>query len=229
MNPKIKFFIVYSIIFIAQPLALLFPLAWVLRSLNKFNPLWIVLDDSRKNKDGSLAEDYRIYRKRFKIGWLATLFWHVSRNRVYNLVNSFKVKNGITSPETQKGNQRIRVTKNISDFLFTGRDVHMAQDGVWAIGAGLKYVGQPADDPYQVNHGDVISSRYSIFGKGEIYYITKDGFKGWRKTSCRIITYNFLLFKVKRWVTLFIGMNSNRYSFKLKFQRLKPFDKPVFI
>ena len=216
MSPKLKFYLVYFVIGIAQPLALLFPLAWTLKFLGGYNPLWFVLDDTRKKEDGTLSEDYRIYLKRFRWKWLGVLAWHTTRNRVWNFTELFKVKNG--NPE--RGNQKIFVYKWIKDDLkdFNGNKV--IQDGAWAAGAGLKYIGDPGDDPYQINSGDEISKKYSIIGEGEIYYYA-DNWKGWRKTSCKLKRI-WWLFGAKRWVTSYRGMNANRYAFKQKYQKDKP-------
>lgn len=245
MNPKTKFYLVYTLIGLAQPFAILFPLAWLFRSLGKWNLLWFVLDDSRwtKKYGGVHADDYAIHlayytrlrvfyilnRAAFKITfrlpqWLGVLNWHMFRNRVWNFTELFKVPNGVTPP--QAGNQRIKIDEYVSNQLFAKTIEgmrHLEMDSYWATGAGLKYVGEPGENPYQVNKGNIISGPHSIFNTGEIYFTTHfpDGreFKGWRKTSCEIKKI-WWLFGAKRYVTTYRGMNSSRYSFKQKYQKV---------
>lgn len=237
MNPKIKFYLVYTMIGLAQPFAILFPVAWLLRSLGKWNPLWFVLDDSRLEKDGSLADDYaihlnyftqlrtinfKIFKIKFRLPrWLAVLNWHIFRNRVWNFTELFKVPNGVIPPQT--GNQHIVIDKYISNLLFTGEGKHVMQDGYYAAGAGLKYVGKEGENPWQVNKGTIISGAHSILGEGEIYFTTylPNGkeFKGWRKTSCKIERI-WWMFGAKRYVTIYRGMNASRYAVKQKYQKV---------
>lgn len=217
ISAKQRWFLVYTLIGLATPFCILYPLANKLRFLGKLNPLWFVLDDTIKNKDGTLAEDYRIFIRDYKKVWVGDWMWHINRNRVWNLVEMFKVPNG--NPEV--GNQKIVVTKLISDELVDGTGRKMKQDGPWAIGAGLKYVGQPGDDPYQVNRGDKISQTHSIFGEGEIEYKIGD-WEGWRYTSCLLVRAWWTLGIKEMWRTQYFGTNANRYAFKWKYQSQKP-------
>lgn len=218
MNGKTRWRLAFSVIGIAQPLAALFPVAWVLRWLKGFNPLWIVLDDTRKNPDGTLAEDYRIYLKRIKKPW-GVFTWHVFRNRVWNLVESFPVEDG--SPSV--GNQDIVITKVIKDNLYKKDGTKVPIGGPYVASAGLKFVGDPGDSPWQVNDGEVISEEHSILGEAEFYF-TAGGKEYWRKTSCKVERV-WWKFGKKNWVTRFRGTNSSRHSFKQKYQSLKPWGK----
>jgi hypothetical protein len=202
---------------VAQIFAVLFPIAWLFRDLGKFNPLWFVLDDSRLNNDGTLSEDYRIYLEGYEWRPLGVFAWHVFRNRVWNFKELFKVKNG--NPE--EGNQDLALVHFIEDSLqdFNGRKI--PQDGIWQASAGLKFIGEPGDDPWQVFRGDTISKTHSIIGRGEIYYITKDGYQGWRKTSCELKKV-WWMFGAERWVTTYRGTNSFRYTFTQKYQKDRP-------
>src|SRR5210317_883179 len=184
--------------------------------MKKWNPLWFVLDDTIK-VNGEIATDYAIYLSGFKYKWIGVLSWHILRNRVWNFVQLFKVKNG--NPEV--GNQDIIIIKLIKDNLHFSDGTKVKQNGPYMASAALKYVGTPGQDPWQVNRGDVISSKHSIIGEGEIEYLTADGFKGWRRTSCKLVRPWYLL-GLKRWRTIFFGTNTERYAFKFKHQKDKP-------
>lgn len=228
LTPKSRWILIYTAIGLASPFSLLFPIAFQLRFLKKYNPFWFILDDSRKNPDGTLAEDYRIYLQQFREGkplWvnseikqiIGVLSWHILRNRVWNLVDSFPVDNG--NPTV--GLQNIRITKLIKDDLKTYNGTKVVQDGPYVAAAALKFVGKPGDDPYQVNRGEIISIEHSIIGEGEIEYTTPSGWIGWRYTSCTLVRPWYLL-GAKRWRTVFLGTNANRYSLKFKHTTVKP-------
>jgi len=225
MKAKNKWAWTYSIIGIGQILAVLFPAAWILSGFGNWRikllyPLWLSMDDSRldKSRPSGLAADYEIYLEGFKFKPWGVFMWHIERNRVWNLVELFKL------PKHEGvGNQDIEVTNWISDELENGYGKKIEQDSPYAAGAGLKYVGDPKDydDRWQVNKGEIIAKSTSIIGKGEIEYITSDGFKGWRKTSCRKVK-PWWLFGKERWSTLYKGFNANRPAFKWKHQKVVP-------
>jgi hypothetical protein len=207
---KIKFWAIYTVIGIAQPLALLFPLAWPLRFLKKWNPLWFVLDDTRIG-----AEDYRVYLNDFKFKPLGVLSWHVFRNRVWNFTELVGSVPRFEGP----GNQNIEIIEMITDNLTDGNGNKLKQDGPWVMSAGLKYIGDPGEDPWQINRGEIISKRHSIIGEGEIIY--KEGSNEfWRYSSCKLIKPWWS--KNKKWRTIFLGCNSKRYAFNYKFQKNSP-------
>ena len=221
LNPKNRFYIVFTMYVLVQILAFitapLFPIYFQLRHLGKFNPFWVFLDDTRFNDNGSLAEDYRIYLRDFKWKPLGVFMWHISRNRAWNFIELFPVDDG----DPEFGLQDIEITNLIDDSLTKYNGDPLMQDGPYPVGAGLKYVGEPGDDPWQVNRGDIISKKHSIIGSGEIEYKTNSGWTGWRKTSCNLENV-WWMFGAKRWVTRFRGMNANRHSFKQKYQKDKP-------
>lgn len=231
---KRRYIKAYLILAPAQLAAVLFPLAWVMRKLGKKSPLWFVLDDTRLDSttESGYSEDYRIYLRDFKIGflkntprWIKVLAWHTTRNRVWNLQEKYRVP----QYKGEDGNQRIHVMEMYKDGLFQKLCPectlsHVKQDGVWAIGAGLKYIPQhPDDDPYQVNRGDYINHKTSIMGKG--YFLYRDDqdpdFVSFRFTDC-VIVKPWWLFGGERWRTRFFGTNANRYAFKWKYQKTKP-------
>lgn len=212
---KLRFWAVYTVIGLAQPLALLFPIAWALRFLGKLNPLWIILDDSRldESKATGLAVDYEIYLDDFKYNWVGVLAWHILRNRVWNLVELFSLP-----PHEGRGNQNIEILELIKDDLVDGYGNKIKQDGIWCHVAQLKYIGKKGQNPYQVNRGTIISKAHSTIGEGEIVY--KDGsFEGWRYTSCKIVK-PWWLFGGKRWLNIFLGTNANRYSIIYKYKKV---------
>lgn len=221
LSPKKRFNRVMTYWFSAQVIAFLtaplFPIYFQFRKFGKSNPFWFLLDDSRLKEDGSHAEDYRIYLREFKIKSWGVFCWHIFRNRAWNFIESFPVDNG--SPTV--GNQEILITHAVVDNLRDFNYRKIVSDGPYAAGAGLKYVGKPGDDPWQVNRGDEISVTHSIIGEAEFEYMTKNGWKGWRKTSCQFKRVWWML-GAKRWVTVYRGMNSQRYSFKQKYSKDKP-------
>jgi len=205
-------------------------IALLLRWLGKFNPLWIFLDDTRldSSKPDGLAEDYRIYLDNYSKfwRWWGVLKWHFDRNKTWNLLEMFKIPK---YDGEDGGNQRIEVLEYYSDSLFKANEdgsvTHLKQDGIWVIAAGLKFVPKnDTDDPWQVNSGDYISYKTSILGDGEMLYKTNYNnveWIGWRYSSCKLKSI-WWMFGAKRWVTKFYGTNGNRYSFKYKFQKDKP-------
>ena len=222
---RIRYILVYFVLAPAQVLALLFPLAWVLRFLGKFNPLWIVLDDTRldSTRPSGYAKDYEIWLRDFKYQWLGVLLWHVRRNRVWNLLEMFKVPKYSGS----YGNQNIVILEYYKDNLFatndSGFEYHLEQDGGYTVSAGLKYIPKhPDDDIWNVNRGDEISYRTSVLGEGYILYRdVESGWVGYRYTSCKKVKH-WIHFGKEMWHTKFFGSNGQRYSFKWKYQKLKP-------
>jgi hypothetical protein len=214
----------------------LFPVAWIISGFGTWKlpkwlfPLWVTMDDSRLDKERSngLAADYDIYLSGFKIKPLGVLLWHISRNRVWNVWSLFPVPD--QHKYNEKGqpimNQDIIVTEMIDDNLYrfniNGEKIKVRQDGRWAAGAGLKFVGTPDQYPdrYQINRGDTIAKETSIFGSGEMHYRI-GSWHGWRKTSCEIVKV-WWLFGALRWRTIYFGFNANRPSFKYKHQKLAP-------
>jgi len=219
MKAKNKWRLVYSVITLGH---IFYPLVFIalpLRFLGKWGgPLWLTLDDNRfdKSRESGLAEDYEIFLDNYKFRPLGVFIWHVSRNAMWNLKELFKVPN----QRMTIGNQDIKVTKWIKDDLYTGEMNAVRQDGPYAVGAGLKYIGKPGQNPWQVNSGDTFSRVHSTLGEGEIEYEI-GSWKGWRKTSCLYVR-PWYLFGFKRWRTIYYGMNSSRYVFKWKHQKNKP-------
>lgn len=226
MKAKNKWMKMYALIGIGQVLAIFFPVAWIVSGFGNWKiskwlyPLWAAMDDSRLNKDNKsgLSDDYEIYIDRFKFKPWGVFMWHIKRNRVWNLVESFKIPQ--QADNLIVGNQNIIVTNMISDELENGYKMKIRQDGPYAAGAGLKYVGKPGQNKWQVNSGDVIAKSTSIIGHGEFEYLIGD-WEGWRKTSCRKVK-PWWLFGGERWRTYYRGFNSNRPVWKWKHQKIKP-------
>lgn len=225
MKAKNKWRRMYALIGIGQLLAVFFPVAWIVSGFGNWRiskwlyPLWASMDDSRLNKDRSsgLADDYEIYLERFKFKPWGVLKWHIDRNRVWNLVDSFNIPR---QNDLLVGNQNIQVTKWHVDALEDGYGKKIVQDGPWAAGAGLKYVGKPGQAKWQVNSGDIIAKSTSIVGIGEIEYLIGD-WEGWRKTSCRKVK-PWWLFGGERWRTYYRGFNASRPAWKWKHQKVVP-------
>ena len=224
-----RYALVYLVLFPAQILCLLFPIAWLLRGLGKWNPFWIVMDDTRfeisdKNiEDGFFnvyANDYWVYiqdRNRTEETFKIAIEWHIRRNRVWNLQEIFSV------PKTdfKLGNNDIHVTDFEIDNLYKNNKekTRVIQDGIWVSSAGLKYIPKrPEDDPYQVNSGDIISIKTSILGTGYIWYTVGRWFS-FRYSQCRIVKYPFIK---PYYRTVRFGTNGSRYQFTLKHQNIKP-------
>lgn len=232
-RPKTRFWLVFLMIGIVQLFSytVIIPvLALLFRWLGKFNPFWFWLDDTRKNKDGSLASDYAIHLDHYKPfwRWWGVLTWHANRNKAWNFVELFS-----RQPWTYPGNQFIAVIKQYGRLYHLGPgangnvwEVDLKADGPWVISAGLKYVGKPGQDPWQVNRGTIISGWYSIFGNHEMTFHEpwRDGgaVLYWRKTSCRWIppkkVFGITLPFTGKYRTLFLGQNGSRYAFKWKHQ-----------
>jgi hypothetical protein len=224
MNVKFKWHLIQLVIGFGHLLMIFFPLAWIISRFTRIKkwmlPLWLTMDDTIRNPDGSPAEDYRIFIRDEKMpAWLADIKWHFSRNMMWNLIMLFPV-----AKLPEKGNQDIKITKMVTNELYDYYGNKVRLDGPWVISAGLKYIGQPGDDPWQVNKGDVISKDHSYVGTAEFYYETPEGFEGWRKTYCRI-TKPWFLFGAKRWRTVFKGTTSKRWAFKNKYQKIVPWGK----
>ena len=224
MKAKTKWKLVYTTIGIGHVFVLLFPAAWVVSGFGNWNikwlfPLWLSMDDTRldKTRESGLAVDYEIFLDNYKFRPWGVFLWHVSRNITWNLVELFKVP----KQHAQGRSQDIKVTKWITDNLEDGNGNKIVQDGPWAAGAGLKFVGKLGQDPWQVNTGEIISKKHSIIGPGEIEYESTDGWKGWRFTRCRKVK-PWWLFGGERWRTTFRGMNANRYALKWKHQKISP-------
>ncbi len=195
-----RWLLIYTVIAPAQLLSLLFPFAWIFRFMGKWNPFWIVMDDSRidKTKDSGYANDYWVViqdaGKTKETFWIA-FWWHIKRNRVYNLLNLFKVPDSTmyNSDGKKIGNNFINNVDFISNNLYKNdkNKTPIAQDGNWVTMAGLKYIPKrKGDDIFQVNQGDEISIKTSIIGKGGMFY----GVGNWlsfRWSYCKIVNYLF--------------------------------------
>jgi len=192
----------------------MFPLAWLLKGLGKWNPFWLWMDDSRINnlRKSGYASDYETWLRRrhatkenFKLAYK----WHTGRNRMWNFIELFTVKDG----DPVRGNQRIELISYWSDKLFRWNDpvgMTVPQNAGWVTMAGLKYHGHPDDDPWQVNSGEIINSQTSVFGKGGMWY---------RVGNWVSFRYSHCIKFLGYWWTLRIGTNSNRYVFTIKFQK----------
>ena len=187
--------------------------------------LWIFMDDGRLDKDrpNGLAKDWDIFLQQRGLdgeNWKVLKFWiaiyeWLTRNRVYNLLELFPVKNG----DPLVGNQFITNVDIVIDELYknTLPTQKMSQDSLWVVTAGLKYIGTKDQDPYQVNQGDIISTKTSVLGTGLMYYDAGGTYYP-RYSHCKVV--NYWIWKGYR--TVVLGVNSNRNAFKIKHQKIKP-------
>lgn len=197
---------------------IMFHPAWFLRNTKLKILGWLWMDNSRFDKTGKLAEDYRIWlakRSPFKIEtWWLAYSWHM-RNRVWNLLEAFKVPNG----NPLIGNQFITITEFVTDKLYKNDDNHtkVAQDTEFVATAGLKYIPKNAtDNIWQVNQGDIISIKTSILGTGFIFYKVGN-WLSFRYSQCKIVNYGF----AKYYRTIKLGTGATRYTFTIKHQKIK--------
>lgn len=216
-------FVLYGLAHILIPF---YPIAYATRNTDLRLFSWL-LDDGRFNSDGSLAKDYKIWlalKGYTKETWWSALRWHLGRNRLYNLLESFKVYNG----DPLMGNQFITVIEFVINNLYKNDENHtfVNQDGAYVATAGLKFIGKPGQDPYQVNQGEIISIKTSILGTGFIWYKVEYKDKNgkirfvnyFRYSQCKIVKYPLF---GSYYRTLKFGTNSARNTFTIKHQRIK--------
>lgn len=204
-----------------------YPIAYATRNWNFRLFSWL-LDDGRFNSTGlGFAKDYKVWLENNnykKETWMAAFKWHMGRNRLFNFFNKFKVYNG----DPLMGNQSIIVIEFVIDNLYKNNEdqTHMQQDTEWVISAGLKYIGKPDQDPWQINQGEIISIRTSVLGTGFIWYQVKYKDKNgkikfayyFRYSQCKIIKYPLI---GSYYRTLRAGTNSARHTLTMKHQKIK--------
>ena len=177
--------------------------AWFCSNL-KFNPFWIWLDDERfkiypfPNRHKIYSQDYyEFLNGREETIWTAYK-WHM-RNRVWNLDSLLRPRKG------ERKIKKIVVDKLTMYF----KKVDQRQD--WIPMARLKY-WKDGKDGNQVNSGEFISIKYSIFGKGYV----------WEKIGKRLtFRYSFLKSFLGRWLLFISGENDKRFVLSLKWKRKK--------
>jgi hypothetical protein len=197
----------------------MFPIAWVFRGLGKWSPFWIWMDDTRfdPTTESGYAKDYQIFLDRKglkKEDFSVAYYWMVSRNRVVNLMNLFKVPS--SKFPNNSGNNNVVVTKTVIDKLHKHDGTKLRQDGRWEANAELKYVpDNPSQDPWQVNTGSIQSNRTSIVGTGYILYRIGNWYS-FRYSTCfeiKFLNTNF---------TFWCGTGAPGYVLGGKFQKIKP-------
>lgn len=206
-----------------------YPLAYWTRN-NELRLFSWLLDDGRYNKDGTLAKDYKVWLELngyTEETWMSAFRWHLGRNRLYNLLESFKIYNG----DPLIGNQFITIIEIVIDNLYKNdKDkTPLKQDGKYVISAGLKFIGKVGQDPYQVNQGDIISITTSVLGTGLIWYRVEyrdrnDKIKYvnyFRYSQCKVVKYPIF---GSYYRTLRFGTNSARNTFTVKHQKVKPWN-----
>lgn len=193
---------------IATEWILFFP-AWWQRKYGKNSLFWWWMDDSRYDilRPLGLAKDFEVFLNgREETVWLAYK-WH-RRNRVWNLYTSYSPK--------QTG--KLKVVKMVSDNL-TINGEKVKQTWPWAPMARLKY-WKNGKEGSQVNNGDDISKRHSIFGDGNFWY-EDNGKLYFRYSILEKVRPLYFLFLWKGWRTIQMGTNANRDVSTVKHQKIK--------
>ena len=185
-----------------------FPASWS-KGKGKDSLFWWWMDDGRYNKNNpsGLAEDFEVHLNGRKETLLVSYDWHM-RNRIWNLQNKL-------SP-TQTG--KLSIVKMVSDnLIMNGRKIDQTLS--WAPMARLKY-WKSGKEGSQVNNGDAISKRHSIFGDGNFWY-EDDGTLLFRYSKLKIVRPFYFLWLWKGYRTVLMGTNSNGYVSTIKHQKIK--------
>lgn len=208
---------------------IVFPIAYLLKPLKK-SLFWIWWDDKRLDRfrPSGYAEDYEIILNEFgltKENFRSAYYWHVSRNRVWNLKELFYIPFGA---ETD-------YEVIIDNLHRDGKIIHDYGNGVQAVEqARLKYwttnsQGEPVSG-WNVNKGWAISKEYSTFGESFVEFSVwrADGerlieWRSFRYSQCKIVDYKIFGIRIwKGYRTIKIGTNRKRYVDTLKHQNIKP-------
>lgn len=179
--------------------------AWWLRKRGKKSWFWWWMDDSRYYilRPLGLAKDFEVFLNgREETIWLSYK-WHM-RNRIWNLYTKYSPK--------QTG--RLKVVKMVSDNLIMNNK-KVDQTLSWAPMARLKY-WKNGKQGSQVNNGDAISKRHSIFGDGNFWY-EDNGVLYFRYSI--LLKFNYIIWK--GWRTIQMGTNANRHVSTIKHQKIK--------
>lgn len=205
----------------------MFPIAWVIRNIPILKYLgWPWMDDSRFKPDGSYENDYQIHldsRGLEKENFAVAYYWHCMRNRVWNIVDAFGIPNHFFD-DGKAGNNNIEIVEIIKDDLHKYDGTPIKQDTRWVATAQMKYVGEPGQDPWQVNKGDILSNRTSIIGTGEIIYKVGN-WTSWRYSQAKIVDYKIFGIRIwKGWRIIKAGTNCCRYMVAFKHKAIKPWD-----
>ena len=166
------------------------------------NPFWFWLDDFRFKdiKKNVYADDYWEYTDGdySKEKFWTSYKWHL-RNRIWNLDSLLRPR---------KGERKI-VETVVDKLTMNGQKVDQSQS--WIPMARLKYWKDGVHGD-QVNKGDSISKKHSIFGKGYV----------WESIGKRLtFRYSFLKSFMGLWWNFVAGENDKRYVFSLKIKRKK--------
>lgn len=188
---------------------LAYPIAELLRPQKKINPLWIYLDDSAYNKDGSFAKDYYLWL--LNNGGLKETFWqkyiwHAIRNKIWNFVSLFKPKEG---PE-------IIYDMRINDLIFENKSLLITNDSNHPYVAALKFIDKYGNKGWNVNQGEYISYEHTIHGTSFFYY-RRGGVLYFRFSMVKIFKIPFI---GDRWITIKAGTNKHRHTISIKVNKL---------
>ena len=192
---------------------LLYPLADLMKSW-RFNVLWVYLDDSAYNEDGSFYKDYRLWlinNGGLKETFIQRYRWHAFRNSMWNLVEIIKPKEG----------KEIVYDMKINGLMLKDEPLLIDNDSEHPYMAALKYVDRFGNSGWNVNGGKYISYNHTIHGTSYFYY--KIGNRVYfRYSQVKIVKF---LFFWKRYRTIKLGTNKHRFVLTLKYSKLKDWIK----
>lgn len=190
---------------------IIYPIAELLKSLKRFNPFWMWLDDTAYNKDGSFAEDYYLWLLNnggLKETFIQRYKWCAFRNTMWNLKDAIKPKEG----------KEIIYDMKINSLIYKGEPLLVTNESKYPYMAALKFIDKDGNSGWQVNQGEFISFNHTIHGTSYFYY-TVNNTLYFRYSQVKVVRY-FLLWK--RYRTLKLGTNNVRYVLTLKYTKLKP-------
>ena len=161
------------------------PFMYPLYDVFKWKFLWIYDDSNRILEDGSFEEDYRIFLVRRngeeKESFKARYEWMGFRNTIWN----FRV--WLDAKQVGDGSGMTGQELVIDDLVLDGEKVSDGgyyDGGYYAQVAGLKYVVEHGQDPWQGWVGDEIDYRYSIIGESLMWF-KQDGILSFRYSRCK--------------------------------------------
>lgn len=166
-----------------------FPLAYLMRNFS-FNPLWIYLDAS-KYKNGELAEDYKDFLNGKKDNFINSYLWGGVRNRIWNLIELIRPKQGKEVIVSSKG-----------QLYRNGKEVSILEFAAW------KWLKNGIGG-WNTNSGDEINLEKSTIGKSSVYYKVKGKLYYRYSRAWKIGKYYF---------NLKYGTNNKRYLLTFKIQ-----------
>lgn len=167
------------------------PILYPIYDITGSKLLWIYGDSKRINADGSFEEDYRIFlisnTGEAKETFWQRYQWMAFRNRIWNL------RTWIADITDGDGLGMTDQELVIDELILNGTIV--SDGGRYEQCAGLKYVVDPGQDPWQGWVGDEIDFRYSILGRSLMWF-KQDGILSFRYSYCNLIFNKWITLKI---------------------------------